>query len=469
MVFVDVETTGSAPPKATLTEFAVVRVEPDDRGGVQVSEFSTLLNPQQPIPAEIQALTGITPAMVSHAPTFTQMAPLIQVWLRDAIFVAHHARFDFGFVKAGFAQAGIDWHAKTLCTVRMSRLLDPDRSPHGLDALIDRYQLSVHARHRALGDAKLLWQLWQAWLRRKGSDVVLATAKLLLREPSLPEHLPPQSLKEIPHAPGIYRFFGLNEHPLYIGKSIDLRTRVASHFVMDHRSERGMRLAHEVRRITWEQTAGENTARILEQLAVAYEMPAHNKALRKSAAAFVAIGPQGIKTTDTVPDLEAPESSIQWFGPFSSKAAARRTLKEAAHDAQACAASLGLERHIAGTPCFSRQLGKCLGACVGAQTRAEQLQLMASALQRHRYTPWPFGSEAAVFEETPSQAGCLHRFVIERWIVLGFETLNGWHAFKSPIFISGIYRLLTSQPLQPCPPIRLKGLMSAPARTNDEQ
>ncbi len=186
-VFVDVETTGASPARERVTEVGVVTVDTD--GDAQrVSEWSTLVNPGVPIPAEIQWLTGITNEMVRDAPPFADIAETLYDRLSEAVFVAHNARFDHGFLKSEFARVGVDWRAATLCTVRLSRLLYPDRGPHSLDAIVARFGLDGEQRHRALGDARVLWRLLQRLLERHGvAEIELAVDRLLARSSEILE------------------------------------------------------------------------------------------------------------------------------------------------------------------------------------------------------------------------------------------------------------------------------------------
>jgi DNA polymerase III subunit epsilon len=96
LAFVDVETTGSSPARERVTEIGLVRVDIDG-DALRVDEWSTLVNPGAPIPAEIQWLTGITNDMVRDAPPFADVAATLFDRLQDAVFVAHNARFDYGF------------------------------------------------------------------------------------------------------------------------------------------------------------------------------------------------------------------------------------------------------------------------------------------------------------------------------------------------------------------------------------
>ena len=159
IAFVDVETTGTSPMGCRVTEVGIVIVT-QTQDEVVVDEWSSLVDPGVPIPPEIRFLTGITDAMLAGAPSFAQLAPQILERLEGAVFVAHQARFDYGFIRAELDRAGHRFAARTLCTVRLSRLMDPDRAPPTLDAIIARYRLAVPDRHRALGDA--------AWRRAVG-------------------------------------------------------------------------------------------------------------------------------------------------------------------------------------------------------------------------------------------------------------------------------------------------------------
>jgi DNA polymerase III subunit epsilon len=404
--FVDVETTGSAPPHAGVTEVAVVSypikktaISPSAAGLDPPSEWSSLINPDRSIPHEIRFLTGISNEMVRNAPRFAQVVDHVENLLEGALFVAHHARFDFGFLKYEFERAGRPWPAtiKTLCTVRLSRLLDADKSPHSLDAIRIRYRLPSTERHRALGDAKALQYFFEALCKKHGEAAVLLAIKRLMLMPSLPAHLPADSLTNIPHAPGVYLFFGENNHPLYIGKSIDLRARVASHFGQDHRSERGIRLSSEIRRIEHIETPDELCALIKEQQLIHELSPSHNLALRKKQNAVL------VHFSDDIEFVAATDVSLgdliekSYFGPFSTKASAKKTLTEYAHSEQLCLPALGLERRTKkqmGQPCFARQVMRCRGACCNIVSTAEDLHLLQDALLPIKIDPAALTKEA---------------------------------------------------------------------------
>lgn len=422
LCFVDVETTGSSPVRERVVEVGLVRVDVDGEA-IRVDEWSTLVNPGVPIPPEIEWLTGITGAMVRAAPAFADIAQELIDRLDGAVFVAHNARFDYGFLRAEFARAGLAFHAKTLCTVRLSRALDPDRTPHTLDALIDRFGVDGEQRHRALGDARVLWRLLQSWYRRHSAAQVESIVQALLKHPTLPANLPPGAIEALPRGPGVYLFYGLNQHPIYIGKSVDIRTRVNSHFSAEHRTPRDLRLSQEIHRVECEETAGEFGALLREAELVKALMPAHNIALRR-------------RENQVVFSLDSAQRPLftraldfglaglgEAYGPFGSRAAARRWLSELAREHGLCLKLLGVEgrrRRAAddGAPCFNRQLQRCRGACVGAETCAEHAERLRAVLAPALLPTWPLRG-AVVFVERNNERFREDWHVFDRWCWLG--------------------------------------------------
>jgi DNA polymerase-3 subunit epsilon len=152
LVFVDLETTGGNAAYDRITEVGIVRV----RDGELIEEWSSLVNPECPIPAYIESFTGISNQMVADAPRFAEIAEQVQEKLHGALFVAHNARFDYAFLRSEFLKLDRHFSAKVLCTVKLSRRLFPEFVRHNLDAVMERNGLTCSARHRALGDARVL-------------------------------------------------------------------------------------------------------------------------------------------------------------------------------------------------------------------------------------------------------------------------------------------------------------------------
>jgi DNA polymerase III subunit epsilon len=421
--FIDVETTGTKPVTSRLTEVAVIRFA----AGKAPKRWQTLLNPGTSIPNEIQVLTGITNDMVRNAPTFFEIRDELRELLTGAFFVAHNARFDYGFIKNEFRRAGESFTSDALCTVRLSRALYPNADGHGLDAIIHRHRLSGFARHRAMGDTEATAAFVQHAARDHGVDAVFAAAKSLLKMPSLPAQLENNSLADIPDSPGVYLFYGVNDLPIYIGKAKQLRERIRSHFSSDHMSSNDIRLSQELRRIEWRPTAGEFSALLLEAQLVKEKLPLHNIALRKrTKLGFWALSeldadakhedaaPLWLSADEWVTESRA-DGARTFFGPFNDKAAAKRWLATLAKDQQLCDHALGFSkpRH-ANDPCFPRQLGRCHGVCVGAESIAAHQARCAVAMAAQRMPDWPFDG-VATFEERDEANDRVDLLQFDQW------------------------------------------------------
>lgn len=181
LVFLDLETTGANAATDRITEIGLVEVEAG-----QVSRWSTLINPGQPIPPFIQRLTGINDQMVRDAPLIDAVLDTLRSRLAGGLFIAHNARFDHGFLSRAFLQAGHQLQNEVLCTVRLSRRLFPAERRHNLDTLIERHRLVTGARHRALADADLLWQLWNRFSTEIAPEIFESAVQTLRQRPGQP-------------------------------------------------------------------------------------------------------------------------------------------------------------------------------------------------------------------------------------------------------------------------------------------
>ena len=418
-VVLDLETTGGNATRDRITEIAAVRIQ----DGKEVARWSTLVNPGVGIPHFIQSLTGIDDAMVENAPTFAEVAkPLLDI-LDGAVLVAHNVRFDHGFLLNELARLDIALRIKTLCTVRLSRKLYPQHKSHGLDAILQRHGLHTQARHRAMGDVDVVL----AWLavasRELGSLAVQReSAALLQSSASTPPHLE-TPVSDIPDTPGVYLFYGEGNLPLYIGKSINLRTRVMAHFQSASKVAREMRILQEIRRIEWRETAGELGALLLESRLVKELHPVYNRQLRQERQ--VVTWKLGRNSSEnplmvlTRMDAVGPGDFPQLYGTYRSKRQAVEALQQLAQMHNLCVRALGLE---SGTgPCFASQIGKCKGVCIGHEPPDRHYLRTQMALAQHRLRTWPYGGPIGIREyHAPSSRTEIHLF--DHWCHLGTAT-----------------------------------------------
>lgn len=444
VVFLDLETTGATATHDRITEVGLIEVHE----GRFVREWSSLVNPGISIPPAIQALTGISNAMVKDAPRFEDIAREVYEAIDGRVLIAHNARFDYGFLKNEFKRLGKTFSAPVLCTVKLSRRLFPQHARHNLDSLMMRHGIDCEARHRALGDARVLWQLAQQWRADPGEAAVLEATAKLLKTATVPAGLPDTVFETIPEGPGVYLFYGDNDVPLYVGKSISLRTRVMAHFSGDHRVNKDMRIAAEVKRVDWIETAGELGALIEEARLVKQLSPVHNRQLRRAGELCSWQWNPDQHTTApllvSARDLHGGEFR-DLYGLFRSRRAAIEALREIADEHQLCHALLGLEKRAG--PCFAYQIRRCRGACAGVETPREHALRLAAALAALRVRAWPFPGRIGIRETAADGERCeLH--VLDQWCHLGtVRSEEELHALQDgaprPLFDFDTYKILS--------------------------
>jgi DNA polymerase III subunit epsilon len=444
LVFIDLETTGTTAHHDRITEIGLVEV---DRGRL-IGEWSTLVNPGRNIPSAIQSLTGISNEMVALAPPFEEISGNLLRRLEGRLIVAHNARFDYGFLRNEFRRAGIRYNSRVLCTVRLSRKLYPQHVRHNLDALMARHGIESDARHRALGDARVTWQLLQRWQRELGVAAITAAAAELVHSPTVPPGLPGNVFDDIPETPGVYLFHGGNGSVLYVGKSVSLRARVMSHFSGDHAVAKDMKIAREVARIDWIETAGELGALIEESRLVKRLAPVYNRQLRRSTDLcswhWRAGDGESPPRLAFARDLDLGELG-DLHGLFRSRAAAIEALRGIAAEHGLCLILLGLERRKG--PCFAHQIRRCRGACVGKESRKAHALRLAQALAALRMRPWPFKGWIGVRERSPDTERT-ELIVLDRWCYIGTarseQELHELIAARAkPAFDFDTYKILT--------------------------
>ena len=412
LAFVDLETTGATATADRITEIGIVEVDADGA----VREWQQLVNPGIRIPPFIEQLTGISNAMVADAPPFAAVAAETLRRLEGRLFIAHNARFDYGFLKNEFKRLGIVFRPPVLCTVKLSRTLFPEHPRHNLDSLIARHGLVAAGRHRALADAQLIHQFWQKIQGERDSATIEAALRAQNAHPSLPPHLDPGLVDDLPDCHGVYLFYGENDLPLYIGKARDIRKRVFAHFSADHASAKEMALAQQVRRIDWIETAGEIGALLKEAALIKQLLPSANRQLRKNDEVCTwTLADQGEGWLR--PQLTAARDfdfSLRsaCYGLFKSSKEATEVLRALAAEHHLCDALLGLDKVAPGKPCFGYQIKRCKGACIGAEPYARHTMRLVGALARLKLVSWPLNGPALIREGEEAH-------LIDGWRYLG--------------------------------------------------
>ena len=417
LVFVDLETTGGNAAYHRITEVGIVRMQQ----GEVVEEWSSLVNPQCRIPSYIEAFTGITNEMVAGAPGFADIAAQVLEKLQASasgtlemapIFVAHNARFDYSFLRAEFRRLDVHFAARVLCTVKLSRRLFPEYPRHSLDAVMERHHLTCSARHRALGDARVLGDFWTKLRQDISPDRLAAAAQSVVGANKLPSYLPATLADELPDGPGVYRFFDGEEVLLYIGKSHSLRTRVLGHFAAEQSDAKEQKKARQVRRIDWLETAGILGAQLKEAEWIKLQKPLYNKRVKQSAdSVTLKAAPETLAVQFAALNELDAAGLADCFGVFHSKRDGRKALMDIARAQSLCLKLLGLEDG-AGS-CLAYQLGKCKGACAGKEPLILHNMRLQLALSSLKLKAWPFPGRIALRE------GRSEYHVLDHWAYLG--------------------------------------------------
>ncbi len=270
---IDVETTGRTN---RITEISIFKYE----DGVILKEFTSLVNPQTPIPSNITALTGIDDEMVANAPLFEDIAQNILDITEDAIFVAHNVNFDYNVIQKEFNRIDLDFHRKKLCTVRLSRKLIPGHKSYSLGKLCKELDIDLVDRHRAKGDVEATVKLFELLLSKPNAETVfLDFLKANSKEATLPPHLPKEVFEAIPHQAGIYYFKNKKNEIIYVGKAKDLKQRVVSHFY--DKKQKELDLCRETAHIDFELSGDELIALLMEDEAIKKHYPKYNFASKR--------------------------------------------------------------------------------------------------------------------------------------------------------------------------------------------
>ena len=279
---VDIETTGGYASAHGITEIAVYIHD----GKRIVQHFETLINPQQKIPSYITALTGIDNFMVADAPVFEDIAPALFELLNDMVFVAHNVNFDYSFVKHHFKAAGFEWSVKKLCTVRLSRKTFPGLPSYSLGNLCRTLALPIENRHRAGGDAKATVKLLEHCLANGADEHIAQMLKKSSAEQWLPLRLTKADILKLPAGPGVYYFHDAKNTIVYVGKAINIKKRVSSHFTHNDADRKRQNFLRTICKITYKECATELEAIVLESTEIRRLWPKYNVSQKQPQQKF---------------------------------------------------------------------------------------------------------------------------------------------------------------------------------------
>jgi DNA polymerase-3 subunit epsilon len=366
-ICVDTETNGRPGDDCELTEVGAVLV-----GGGELHErFESLVRVERPLSRGIERFTGITQQMVDAAPPPEQVLPKLKEMVGDRILVAHSASFDRRVLAQAFERAGIAWvEPPILCTVAMARRFAPLARQRKLAPLAEALGIEVAGVHRALVDAETCARVFCALFPKLCATAATLADAIAMLSPrrgrrrakgakaprrKIPKEERPD-LAKLPDDPGVYIFRDLRGRPLYVGKSVSLRTRARSHFC----APAGWTEKAEV--VDYKPTSSELGALVLENRLIKQWRPPGNVKLKRTDG-YVYIR---ARLDIPFPILEvAPEPAAGLavnVGPVRGRDAASELVDQlnSLFALRHCGRALPRRDH----PSAYGQMGRCLSPCL---------------------------------------------------------------------------------------------------------
>ena len=363
-VALDTETNGLGGERCELTEVGAVLVG----GGELHEEWGSLVGVANPLGRYIQRFTGISQAMVDTAPAPEDVLPRLAAQLRGRVLVAHNARFDVRVLRQAFARAALEWpDPPVICTVQLARRFAPLQRRRGLATLAGALGIDVDEVHRALPDARTCARVFCALFGRLCANAptigdaltLLGARKVRVRPPTVPRRPRGERphLAALPHEPGVYVFRDADGRPLYVGKSIDLRTRARSHFTS------GAAWTAEAEHVDHQTTESELGALLLEDRLIKALRPPGNVRGKAEPDGYVYIR---CRLDIAFPILEVAREPAAGHavcvGPVRGRSAAAELVEQlnSLFGLRHCGRTLPRREH----PSAYGQMGRCLSPCL---------------------------------------------------------------------------------------------------------
>jgi DNA polymerase-3 subunit epsilon len=360
---IDIETTGGMPNRDRITEIAMVKI----KNGEIIDRFESLVYPERSIPTEITRITGITNAMVENAPRFFEIAKTIVEFTEDSVFVAHNVRFDYNFIREEFKSLGYTYSKKVLCTVKLSRKAFPGLRSYSLGNLIQHFGISVANRHRAMDDVLATAEIFQKILEgARYEEHIESMLNGGIKEFNLPGNINMDFLHGLPEEPGIYYFYNVHGTVIYVGKSINIKSRIFQHFgSIDSKTEKLSKQSHS---ISFELTGNELVAMLLESREIKSLHPEINKAQRTREYPYFIhsfYDDQGYLCFGYERSGKKNEKNKEILSYAATKQGAKSAIYHALKAFELCHGKCGLNE--CGSDCFYVRSMECTGAALSLE------------------------------------------------------------------------------------------------------
>jgi len=276
---VDLETTGGNPGTDKIIEIAIYIHD-----GVTIQkEYSSLVNPEVPIPTFISRLTRITDEMVSTAPLFSDIAHEVADILGENIFVAHNVMFDYSFLSYALAKEGHHYENKMLCTCKTSRILLPGFPSYSLGKLCNSLSIDLNDAHRAAADAKATAKVLDFLITKSGGvlDPFYSRKEKAVNKSRIPD----EQIEHLPGKTGVLFFYDVDGNVVYLAKSSNVRKKAWSILHKLH-TKRFAGLAASAVSVDYQATGSELLATILEIELITKLQPRYNRKFRAVESRF---------------------------------------------------------------------------------------------------------------------------------------------------------------------------------------
>jgi DNA polymerase-3 subunit epsilon len=369
---VDIETTGSHRAAHAITEIAIIVHD----GTKVVDTFQSLINPDASINPYVARLTGITNDMLRDAPRFHEVAKQIWSMTDEAVFIAHSVNFDFTYIRDEFKSLGADYRRKKLCTVRLSRKIFPGHPSYSLGNICTKLGIPIENRHRAMGDAAATVKLFELCLKHDKENIVEKSFKKNSKEAILPPHLPKEVFDGLPEKTGVYYFHDPAGKIIYVGKAVNIKNRIYSHFTGAGAAKLSFTSA--IANISYTLCGTELIALLLESDEIKRLYPLYNQAQKRDRGNYILTeysDNKGIRRLLIVKN----HRSLKPVTSFKSFESARENMFQLISEFQLCPKYCGMQTSAGA--CFDYHIKKCKGVCNGKESIDEYNRRVQLALE----------------------------------------------------------------------------------------
>ena len=370
----DIETTGGKYNEEGITEIAIYKFD----GHKIIDQFISLVNPERPIQAFVEKLTGINSKMLTNAPKFYEVAKRIVEITEDCILVAHNADFDYRMLRTEFKRLGFNYKKDSICTVELSKKLLPEQPSHSLGKLVRSLGIPMSDRHRASGDALATVELFKLLLNKDlEKKIVQQTVRNL--DHKFNDKLN-DIVRDLPNAVGVYFMHDKEGNIIYVGKSKDIKKRVNQHFT--NNSKKGKSIQKEVDQVTFEITGSEMIALLIENDKIKRIKPKYNHALKKSIFSYALYPITNDKGYITLKVLKS-DGRKKHITSFTNYQNGKKFLNRITDEYGLCEKFTGV--YTGKNSCFKYEIQECAGACIDKESFNDYNQRIRSIIEKYSF------------------------------------------------------------------------------------